>query len=252
MAKPLPATGVGLTRPTAHLKPPTGCADHPDADSFWFLQARQDEDGLMSGILDTGTFLNPGDAIDFVETILEASTEYSIIGKGLDGTLLLWNEGARRLYGYEPQELIGKVNSDILHTPEDLAAGLPQTMRQVALADGKWEGTITRVRRDESHCTAKVIMTPRRNQQGEPVGFLLISTDITERKRVDEALEQAMLAAEQANQAKSDYLSRMSHELRTPLNAILGFAQVLGLDELRDDQRENLGQILSGGGTCSP
>jgi CheY-like chemotaxis protein len=60
-------------------------------------------------------------------------------------------------------------------------------------------------------------------------------------------LEQAVLAAEQANQAKSEYLSRMSHELRTPLNAILGFAQLLELDELRDDQRDSVGQILSGG-----
>jgi hypothetical protein len=43
----------------------------------------------MRGILDTGTYLQPADAMDFVETILEASTEYSIIGKDLDGTILL-------------------------------------------------------------------------------------------------------------------------------------------------------------------
>ncbi|HEV2927659.1 MAG TPA: ATP-binding protein, partial [Propionibacteriaceae bacterium] len=176
---------------------------------------------------------------ELVETILEASTEYSIIGKGLDGTILLWNEGAKRLYGYEPEELIGKVNSEVLHTPEDLAAGLPQAMRQAALADGKWEGTITRVRRDGSRFTAKVIITPRRNRDGEPIGFLLISKDITEDLRLEKA--------EQANQAKSEYLSRMSHELRTPLNAILGFAQLLELDELSEDQRKGVGYILVGG-----
>jgi CheY-like chemotaxis protein len=54
------------------------------------------------------------------------------------------------------------------------------------------------------------------------------------------------LAAEQANEAKSEYLSRMSHELRTPLNAILGLAQLLELDDLREEQRDNLGHILSG------
>src|SRR5215212_9637798 len=53
-------------------------------------------------------------------------------------------------------------------------------------------------------------------------------------------------AAEQANEAKSEYMSRMSHELRTPLNAILGFAQLLELDELHDEQRDNLGHIMSG------
>jgi CheY-like chemotaxis protein len=54
------------------------------------------------------------------------------------------------------------------------------------------------------------------------------------------------LAAEQANEAKSEYLSRMSHELRTPLNAILGFGQLLEMEGLRDDQREGVGHILAG------
>jgi signal transduction histidine kinase len=62
----------------------------------------------------------------------------------------------------------------------------------------------------------------------------------------EQSLRQAKHAAEQANQAKSEYLSRMSHELRTPLNAILGFAQLMELDELRDEQRENLAHVLSG------
>src|SRR6266498_5790460 len=53
-------------------------------------------------------FLHDGDAIEFFDTLLEASTEYSIIGKGLDGTILLWNEGARRHYGYAAEEVVGK------------------------------------------------------------------------------------------------------------------------------------------------
>src|SRR6266498_3816999 len=75
-------------------------------------------------------FLHDGDAIEFFDTLLEASTEYSIIGKGLDGTILLWNEGARRHYGYAAEEVVGKANADLLHTPEDVAAGLPLEMRQ--------------------------------------------------------------------------------------------------------------------------
>ncbi|HXA15806.1 MAG TPA: ATP-binding protein [Thermoanaerobaculia bacterium] len=46
------------------------------------------------------------EAVDFIGNILESSTEYSIIGKDLDGRILLWNEGARRLYGYEPEEVV--------------------------------------------------------------------------------------------------------------------------------------------------
>jgi signal transduction histidine kinase/CheY-like chemotaxis protein len=58
-------------------------------------------------------------------------------------------------------------------------------------------------------------------------------------------LREAKEAADKANAAKSEYLSRMSHELRTPLNAILGFAQLLELEDLGEEQRENLHFILS-------
>jgi signal transduction histidine kinase/ActR/RegA family two-component response regulator len=62
-----------------------------------------------------------------------------------------------------------------------------------------------------------------------------------------DAANEAREEAERANQAKSDFLSRVSHELRTPFNAVLGFAQVLEMDELTDDQRESVGQIIKAG-----
>jgi len=61
------------------------------------------------------------------------------------------------------------------------------------------------------------------------------------------SLQEARVAAEKANRAKSDFLSRMSHELRTPLNAVLGFGQLLELDGLTPDQAENVSQITKGG-----
>lgn len=69
---------------------------------------------------------NPDEAVDFVTSILESSTEYSIIGKDPDGIIVLWNEGARRNYGYDSNEVVGKLKSDILHGPNDIAAGLPK------------------------------------------------------------------------------------------------------------------------------
>jgi PAS domain S-box-containing protein len=144
----------------------------------------------MRGIMDSGAFLQPANAMDLVETILEASEEYSIIGEGMDGTILLWNEGARRLYGYEPEEVVGKVNSSILISPDDSANGLPQQMRRAALADGKWAGTVTRVRRDGSRFPARLVITPRRNRDGEPIGLLLISKDISDQVRLAKEEEQ--------------------------------------------------------------
>src|ERR1041385_8941429 len=76
-------------------------------------------------------------AAEIGSNILESSTEYSVIGKDLDGRILLWNEGARRMYGYDAQEVVGKMNSDVLHTPEDVAAGKPREIMEAALRDGK-------------------------------------------------------------------------------------------------------------------
>jgi two-component system, cell cycle sensor histidine kinase and response regulator CckA len=143
----------------------------------------------MSGLVDPTIFADPGEAVSFISSVLEASTEYSIIGKDLSGTILLWNDGARRLYGYEASEVVNKQKSDILHDPADVEAGLPEQMREVALEEGKWEGTVARRRRDGGMFTARVVLTPRRNAQGEPIGFLLISKDISKEVHLIEELE---------------------------------------------------------------
>src|SRR6476646_10232473 len=140
-------------------------------------------------LFDDAVVGNAEQAVDFIGNVLESSTEYSIIGKDLDGKILLWNEGARRLYGYEPEEVVGKANSSILHTPEDLAAGRPQELLDAALKDGKWEGTISRLRKNGDRFTARVVITPRRDSSGVAVGFLLISKDISDEIRLTEELK---------------------------------------------------------------
>ena len=81
-------------------------------------------------------------------------------------------------------------------------------------------------------------------QSGLVVG---VASDITDRLRAQRAVELARDAAERANQAKDEFLSRMSHELRTPLNAVLGFAQLLAMDGLDEEQRDSVDHILRGG-----
>jgi PAS domain S-box-containing protein len=124
------------------------------------------------------------EAVDFITNILESSTEYSLIAKDLTGKIVLWNEGARRLYGYEPDEVIGRANSSILHAPQDVKAGVPGQIMRAALEHGKWEGTLTRQRRNGEQFTARVVITPRHDLSGKLVGFLLISKDISDEIRL--------------------------------------------------------------------
>lgn len=151
-------------------------------------------------------------ALDFIGNILESSTEYSVIGKDLNGKILLWNEGARRLYGYEPEEVVGRQNSSILHVPEDIAVGRHREITATALRDGKWEGTISRLRKDGTRFTARVVITPRRNASGAPVGFLLISKDISAEIRLTEELKATQFYARSLIEASLDPLVTISPE----------------------------------------
>jgi len=139
-----------------------------------------------SKLFDNSIVRSPQETVDFITSILESSTEYSIIAKDLDGQILLWNEGARRLYGYTPEEVVGKANSAILHVPEDVRVGKPKELLEAALANGKWEGTLNRKRKNGEEFAARVVITPRFDAAGKPIGFLLISKDTSEEMRLSQ------------------------------------------------------------------
>ena len=131
---------------------------------------------------------DPAQALALIANVLEASTEYSMIGKDLEGRVVLWNEGARRLYGYEPEEVLGGPSS-ILHTEEDVASGRAREILDTALSEGKWEGVVDRLRKDGTSFVARVVVTPRLDASGKPVGLLLMSKDISDELRLTRELE---------------------------------------------------------------
>ncbi len=75
--------------------------------------------------------------------------------------------------------------------------------------------------------------------------FEQAKTEIIERKLAEKALQKAVVSADKANRAKSEFLSSMSHELRTPLNAILGFSQVMVRDSSINNQHRQHLEIIN-------
>ena len=127
---------------------------------------------------------------NFLDNILQSSTKYSIIGKDLDHKILSWNEGAKRNYGYTAEEIIGK-DSNILHTPEDIKSGAVDKMLKTAYENGVAEGEFQRIRKDGTRFMASIVVTRRNDTNGHTVGYLLISSDISERKQAEEKLKLA-------------------------------------------------------------
>ncbi|MCE9644971.1 MAG: PAS domain S-box protein [Chloroflexi bacterium] len=106
-----------------------------------------------------------------------------------DGRIILWNEGARRIYGHSPAEIVGREASSTLFTEEDIAAGKPSEIIATALHTRKWEGSLSQVRHNGKHFPARLVITPKLDSAGHVSGYLIISRDITEEVQLAEELK---------------------------------------------------------------
>jgi PAS domain S-box-containing protein len=162
------------------------------------------------------------------------------------GKLIYINSAFEKVWGY-PRRVLDEQPDFWIETvlPEDLAHLRQMEGQHQAADDFDVEYRIRRADGEVRWIRDRIF--PVRNAQGEVYRYAGIAEDVTERHQIEETLRAAHLAAEKANRAKSEFLSRMSHELRTPLNAILGFAQLLELDAQGDEERESIEHILRGG-----
>lgn len=162
--------------------------------------------------------------------IIDSVKDYAIIMLDPKGRIASWNEGARRLKGYEAEEVKGK-HFSIFYEPDDIAMGKCEYEIKEATATGRFEDEGWRVRKDGTKFWANIVLTALRDDQGHLRGFAKITRDITEKKRAEEKLRMAYDSLEKrvvqrtkelqkAVEARDEFLSIASHELRTPLTAL--------------------------------
>ena len=118
-------------------------------------------------------------------------THDAIFVRGLDHVISFWNRGAEIAYGWTREEAIGKVSHELLQTA--FPDGLDRVMDAVLNA-GRWEGELSHTRKDGRAIVTATRWSLEKNPKGHPIGVLEIGTDVTERKRAQEALERIQAA----------------------------------------------------------
>ena len=161
--------------------------------------------------------------------LVQGVTDYAIYMLSPEGVVTNWNEGARRIKGYQAEEVVGK-SFAMFYTPEDQAAEAPAVALSTALKEGRFEREGWRVRKDGTRFWANVVIDPIHDAAGTLLGFAKVTRDITERRLAAEQLERTResLLQSQKLEAIGKLTGGIAHDFNNLLNVVMN-----GLDILR-------------------
>ncbi|SFB59127.1 PAS domain S-box-containing protein [Rhizobium sp. NFR07] len=209
-----------------------------DGERFWahvVIDAIRDPSGQLLGFAKITRDLSERKVAETVlrhsqeqfRLLVEGVTDYAIYMLDPEGKVSSWNAGAQRIKGYEPEEIIGEHFSRF-YTKEDMADDLPRVALETAALEGRFEREGWRVRKDGSRFFANVIIDAIRSDDGALIGFAKVTRDITEKRRAQEALEQAQLELFQAQkmEAVGQLTGGIAHDFNNLLTAILGSLEI--------------------------
>lgn len=165
---------------------------------------------------------------DRYRLLIESIVDYAIYMIDEDGHVASWNPGARRLKGYEPNEILGRHFSSF-YTPEDREKREPWRALERAAEDGRFENEGWRVRKDGSRFWASIVIDAIRDDDGTLLGFAKITRDISEKREAQLALAHAREELFQAQklEAIGQMTGGIAHDFNNLLSAILGSLQLL-------------------------
>ena len=161
--------------------------------------------------------------------LVQGVTDYAIYMIDLEGHVSSWNEGARRIKGYEPEEIIGAHFSQF-YSAEDRERDEPARALETARSEGRFIAEGWRVRKNGERFRASVVIDAIRDDAGRPIGFAKITRDITEREQTQRELEVAREALFQSQ--KMDAIGQLTggvaHDFNNLLMAVLSSLDLLG------------------------